>query len=63
MDWNDLFAALALVLIIEGIMPFASPAGLRRVCASFTELDDRWLRIVGLLSMSVGAVLLYFVRQ
>ena len=63
MDWNDLFAALALVLIIEGIMPFANPAGLRRVCAAFSTLEDRWLRIVGLLSMAVGAIILYFIRQ
>jgi uncharacterized protein YjeT (DUF2065 family) len=63
MDWNDLFAALALVLIIEGIMPFANPAGMRRVCAAVANLEDRWLRIVGLLSMAVGAIVLYFVRQ
>ena len=63
MHWNDLFAALALVLIIEGITPFASPAGLRRVCAMFAQLEDRWLRICGLLSMATGAVVLYFLRQ
>ena len=63
MDWDDLFAALALVLIIEGMMPFASPGGLRRVCAAFAQLEDRWLRVIGLLSMAVGAVLLYFLRQ
>ena len=63
MDWNDLFAALALVCIIEGIMPFASPAGVRRVCAAFSQLEDHWLRVTGLLSMAVGAVLIYFLRQ
>ena len=63
MDWDDLFAALALVLIIEGIMPFASPSGLRRVFAAFAQLEDRWLRVIGLLSMAIGAVLLYFLRQ
>jgi len=51
------------VLIIEGIMPFASPAGVRRVCAAFAQLEDSWLRMAGLLSMAVGAALLYFLRQ
>jgi uncharacterized protein YjeT (DUF2065 family) len=63
MDWNDLFAAVALVLIIEGIMPFASPEGVRRVCAAFSRLEDRSLRMTGLLSMAIGAVFLYFLRQ
>ena len=63
MDWNDLFAALALVLIIEGIMPFANPSGLRRACALIAELSNRHLRVVGLACMAVGAVVLYVVRQ
>ena len=63
MQWTDLFAALALVLIIEGIIPFANPAGLRRTCTLIAQLDDRYLRIAGFASMSIGAVVLYFVRQ
>jgi hypothetical protein len=63
MDWNDLFAALALVLIIEGIMPFASPNGARRTCAMIAQLDDRVLRIGGLISMALGAAALYFLRR
>lgn len=63
MQWTDLFAAVALVLIIEGIMPFANPAGLRRACMLIVQLDDRYLRIAGFASMSLGAIVLYFVRQ
>ena len=63
MDWNDLFAALALVFIIEGIMPFASPKGLRRACTMLAQIDDRYLRIVGFASMAIGAVALYFLRR
>jgi len=29
--WNDLLTALALVLVLEGIMPFINPAGLRKM--------------------------------
>jgi uncharacterized protein YjeT (DUF2065 family) len=63
MDWNDLFAALALVCIIEGVMPFASPNGVRRACALFAQLDDRYLRIIGFASMAIGAAALYLLRR
>lgn len=62
MIWNDLLAALALVLVVEGIMPFISPASLRRLSEAMARLDDRTLRVTGLLSMLAGVVLLTLVR-
>jgi uncharacterized protein YjeT (DUF2065 family) len=62
MHWNDLWAAFALYLVIEGLMPFANPAAMKRALAQLSQLDERALRVVGLLSMIAGAVLLYFVR-
>jgi uncharacterized protein YjeT (DUF2065 family) len=62
MDWNDLWAAFALYLVLEGLMPFANPGGMKRALAQLSELDERTLRIVGFLSMVAGAVLLYYVR-
>ena len=62
MDWSDLWAALALYLVIEGLMPFANPGGMRRALLQLSQLDERTLRIAGLLSMIAGAVLLYVVR-
>ena len=62
MDWNDLWAACALYLVLEGLMPFANPGGMKRALAQLSQLDDRTLRVVGLLSMVAGAVLLYYVR-
>jgi len=63
MIWTDLFAALALYLVLEGIMPFLSPASLRRAMAVFVSMTDRQLRIGGLISMLVGVALLYFIRS
>ena len=63
MNWSDLFAALALVLIIEGLMPFANPAGVRRTMAAMSKLDDSRLRRFGLISIIIGTVLLYFIRS
>jgi uncharacterized protein YjeT (DUF2065 family) len=62
MDWNDLWAACALYLVLEGLMPFANPGGMKRALAQLSQLDERVLRIAGFLSMVAGAVLLYLVR-
>jgi hypothetical protein len=62
MQWQDLWAAVALYLVLEGLMPFANPGGMKRALARLAELDERTLRIAGLVSMIAGAMLLYFVR-
>jgi len=62
MNWQDLFSALALVLIIEGILPFMNPAGMRRMQELISQIDDARLRQVGLVMMLGGAILLYLVR-
>lgn len=60
--FDDLLAALALMLVIEGLLPFLSPMGLRRTLQTLGELNDRSLRTMGLVSMLSGVALLYLVR-
>ena len=62
MNWSDLFAGLALYLVIEGIMPFLNPAALRRAMTAFVNLNDAQLRIAGFVSMMLGLGLLFLVR-
>ena len=62
LNWSDLLTALALVLVIEGIVPFVNPQSLRRMLETVSQLDDRTLRSIGLISMVCGVVLLYLVR-
>jgi uncharacterized protein YjeT (DUF2065 family) len=62
-NWTDLRAALALVLVFEGLMPFISPDGFKRSMAQIQEIPDQALRIMGLISMIVGVVLLYWIRS
>lgn len=59
---DTLLAALALMLVVEGILPFLSPDGFRRMLQSIGQMDDRSLRITGLASMLSGVLLLYLVR-
>jgi len=58
----DLFAAVALMLVFEGVMPFLDPARFRRTLLTAAGQDDRSLRVVGLLCMLAGVALLYAVR-
>jgi uncharacterized protein len=61
-DWKDLWAAFALYLVLEGLLPFLNPGGARRAFAVMSQLDERALRRIGLGSMIAGCVVLYFVR-
>jgi len=60
--WRDLWAAIALWLIFEGIMPFLSPAQMKQTMRNIVAMDDKLLRIIGFLSMLAGISLLYFVN-
>jgi uncharacterized protein YjeT (DUF2065 family) len=60
--WNDLLAALALVLVIEGILPFLNPGAMRKIMRTMSEMDNRSLRTSGLVSMVLGVVMLYLVH-
>ena len=62
MAWNDLWAAFALYLVLEGLMPFANPGGMKRTLLSLASMEDKTLRRIGLASMIAGAFLLYLVR-
>lgn len=61
--WQDLFAALSLVLVIEGMLPFMKPEIWRRTMGRIAEQPDNALRIMGLMSMLMGVALLYVIRQ
>ena len=60
--FSDLVAALALLFVFEGIMPFVNPSGLKRTLAKILTVGDRELRIAGLGSMLVGVLILFLVR-
>ena len=60
--WHDLLVALALVLVIEGIVPFLNPGAMRRALLALAEMNDNTLRFAGLTVMITGCLLLYLVR-
>ena len=62
MNWADLWAALALVLILEGLVPFVSPGAYRNMVQQMAAMPENTLRAVGLLLIVAGLVFLLMVR-
>ncbi len=61
MPWSDaLWLALALFLIMEGVLPFAFPSHWRQWFTQIMQLSDGQIRFFGLLSLSMGLALLLF---
>ncbi|KZX75576.1 hypothetical protein A3715_34320 [Oleiphilus sp. HI0009] len=63
MDWNDLFTALCLVLVIEGIMPFLNPKAWKQTLASILKANDRTMRSIALVCMLAGLLGVVLLRQ
>jgi uncharacterized protein YjeT (DUF2065 family) len=57
--WQLFGVGLALVFVIEGVMPFIAPQRWRDMVRQVAQLDDRTLRAFGLFSMLLGLFLLY----
>jgi uncharacterized protein YjeT (DUF2065 family) len=60
---NILLTAFALMLIIEGLLPFLMPALWRETFRRLTELSDGQIRFIGLTSMLAGLLLLVIARH
>ena len=59
---NTLLTAIALMLVIEGVMPFLVPTLWRETFRRLIEMSDGQIRFMGLSSMLAGLLLLYLVR-
>jgi uncharacterized protein YjeT (DUF2065 family) len=60
--WENMIPALALVLVIEGLLPFLSPRSWREAMSQAAQMPDKILRSLGFVSMMAGVIILYFVR-
>jgi uncharacterized protein len=59
--WETFLMAIALMLIMEGILPFLSPQTWREAFKKMIEANDGQLRFIGLSSMILGLVILLIV--
>ena len=62
MSGETFWSAIALVLVIEGLLPFLSPAGWRRAFTQLLQLRDGQLRFFGLCSILLGLALLWLLN-
>jgi len=50
------------MLVLEGVIPFLYPQRWRSLVQQLAQVDDRTLRIFGLISMLSGTALLYWIN-
>ncbi len=57
--WIEITRAFALLLVLEGIVPFLYPKGWRQLLQGISTSNDSAVRITGLVTMVAGVFLLY----
>ena len=60
---TEILTACALLLVLEGVLPFVGPSRYKQLVAQIVRLSDNQLRAAGLTAMIAGLVLLFFVRS
>lgn len=63
MLWTEILTAVALLLVLEGMLPFVRPDRYKQLVAQIVRLSDNQLRNFGLVAMVAGLLLLYIVRS
>jgi uncharacterized protein YjeT (DUF2065 family) len=63
MTWSICLAAVGLLCVFEGVLPFLSPMLWRQVVLHMSIQSDRTLRVVGLGSMLIGLALVSIARE
>jgi uncharacterized protein YjeT (DUF2065 family) len=51
---DSMWAALALVLVVEGVLPFVSPQAWRELFRRAVQMSDGQIRFLGLTSLLLG---------
>lgn len=59
--WETFLNAVALMLVLEGMLPFLSPQTWREAFRKLTEINDNQIRFIGLTSMLAGLILLLII--
>lgn len=59
---GEILTAIALVLVIEGLLPAISPSAYKRAAVELASKPSRGIRITGLALMVAGTILLQFVH-
>ena len=58
---DTLWAALALLLMLEGLLPFLSPGLSRRVFSEMLQMRDGQIRFFGLICLALGVAIWWWI--
>ncbi|MBE9525805.1 MAG: DUF2065 domain-containing protein [Proteobacteria bacterium] len=61
--WNEILVAGALMLVLEGLLPFLNPKQFKQTMLKAAQMNERELRWGGLISMVLGAFLVYLLKN
>lgn len=62
-EWRDFLTAIALLLILEGLLPMTMPRQWRALLNRFlASIDDSGVRFIGAVGVAAGLLLLSLVR-
>jgi uncharacterized protein YjeT (DUF2065 family) len=60
---HPIIAAIALVMIFEGIMPFIAPKAWKNTLLQLAQMKDQHLRIFGAIMMVAGALTFKYIQS
>ncbi|MFT6658625.1 DUF2065 domain-containing protein [Maritalea sp.] len=60
---QDLFVALALALVVEGLLYAAFPVFMKKMIASVLLSPDAQIRVIGITTATIGLIILFWLRQ
>ena len=58
-----MLSALALMLVLEGLLPFLSPKGFREKMLIMLQMNDSQIRFASITAMLIGVFLLYVIKN
>jgi len=59
---EDLWRAIALLLIIEGLAPVLMPQAWRETLLRIAQTNTNTIRLFGMIAMAIGALMFHFLR-
>lgn len=60
--WSEVLLAFGLLMVVEGIFPFLSPRRFRQALLNFAAIEDRGMRIIGLICLVGGMLIVQAVK-
>ncbi len=61
--WHEILIAGALMLVLEGLLPILNPKLFKQMMYSASQMNEQQLRWTGIISMVIGALLIYFLKH